>query len=101
MKVDGIEYKKGAGLIYSVDQDELPQVIKVSSIYVVDGSFIVFKGECFTTQYYPHFRVYKLQSLNSNKYVQHCKLYIHVPLHIRACTALNFINVVLPYYIFS
>ncbi len=82
-----------------MDEDDLPQVVKILSIYVVNGSVVVFKGKCFTTQYHPHFRAYMLQSLNCQKFVQYCKLFIHVPLHIRACTALNLINVIMPYNI--
>ena len=99
VKIDGTEYKKGAGIIHSIDEDDLPKIIKISSIYVINGSVVVFKGECFTTQFHPHFRAYVLQSLNCNKLVQHCKLLVHVPLHIRACTALNLYNVIMPYNI--
>lgn len=55
MKINGTEYKKGAGVVYSVNEDDLPKIVKILSIYIANSNLVIFKGECFSTQYHPHF----------------------------------------------
>lgn len=54
--------KKGAGILHCMDQEDFPEVIKISAIYVVNGSVVVFKGECFTTLYHLHVHFHSSKS---------------------------------------
>ena len=99
MKINGTEYKKGAGVVYSVNEDDLPAITKISSIFVINSNVVILKGECFSTQYNPHFRAYLLRPLNVIKYHFCDNLMCYTPLYIRSSRALPYDHVVLPYHI--
>lgn len=83
MIVDGIEFKQDAAIVHSVI-DDLPQVAKIDTIYVINGSTLVFKAECYaTTSFISHLHAYTLHSLNMYSYFFHDKLSLHLPLFIR------------------
>ena len=73
VEINGVEFKKEAAVVHSVVND-LPQVAKITSIYVINGSTTVFKADCFTTVYNPHLRSYILQPLHNQSFFYHDKL---------------------------
>ena len=98
--MDGAEYKNEAAVVYSVNKsDGLPKVAKIISIYLINSSTVVFKSDCFSTQYDPHYRAYILDPLHVTKYIYHSTLPLHLPLHIRSSSALSVKNVIMPYCI--
>ena len=99
VEINGVEFKKEAAVVHSVVND-LPQVAKITSIYVINGSTTVFKADCFTTVYNPHLRSYILQPLHNQSFFYHDKLSLHLPLHVRSARVLPTESiVVMPYYI--
>ena len=82
LKIDGKEYKKEVGIVYSMEQ-ELPKICQISNLYVINGSTVVFKGHCHTTVYHPHLRVYHLNSLSEESYFMYDHLSLNTPIHIR------------------
>ena len=62
IKVDGIEYKKYVGVIYSMVHD-LPNIGQIISIFVVNNKIPVLEVKCFSTVYIEHLRVYTLSEL--------------------------------------
>ena len=50
IKVDGIEYKKYVGVIYSMVHD-LPNIGQIISIFVVNNKIPVLEVKCFSTVY--------------------------------------------------
>ena len=53
VKVDGVEYKKNAGIIYDMSTD-LPKVGQVTSVFVVNETTVVFEVHCYSV-YIEHF----------------------------------------------
>ena len=83
MKVNGIEYKCGVGVILDV-KDDLPQVGCVLDIYIVDGSQIAIRVKTFAAMYYePHYRAYLLDEEEDIKLVYINSLFLLTPVHIR------------------
>lgn len=82
LKIDGKEYKKEIGIVYSIEQD-LPIIFQISNLYVINGSTVVFKGHCHSTRYHPHFHFYSLNSLEEESYFMYDQLPLSTPLHIR------------------
>ena len=83
LKINGKEYKKEVGIVYSMEQD-LPKIFQIENLYVINGSTVVFKGHCHTTTYHPHFRIYSLNSLTGESfYVLYDQLPQSTPIHIR------------------
>ena len=80
--INGVQFKKEAAVVHSV-VDGLPQLAQIENIYVINGSTVVFKCDCFTSSYNNHFHSYILQSLHSQSYYYHHKLALHLPVHIR------------------
>lgn len=80
--IDGLEYKKEAAVVYSVE-DDLPQIVMIEFIYVINGSTVIFKGECFTSSYNKHFHAYTLHPLRRQSFYHHDKLAFYLPLHVR------------------
>ena len=48
--MDGVEFKKGAGVITSV-KNELPLIAEIKNLYVVNGQRVLFKAEMYTQLY--------------------------------------------------
>ena len=92
--VDGVEYKRDAGVVYSITED-LPQIVKIEVIYILNGSTVLFKGHYFTTSYISHYHAYTLHSLHRQSYFYHHQLAFHVPLHIRTPRCLPHESVVI------
>lgn len=81
--IDGIEFKQEAAVVHSVI-DDVPQVAQIETIYVINGSTLVFKAECYaTTSYISHLHAYTLQSQHKHSFFYHDKLSLHLPLFIR------------------
>lgn len=53
--VDGVEYRKGAGVVYSMEND-LPLIGQIIGIVVVDEDTIFLEVNGFSTYYHPHFQ---------------------------------------------
>lgn len=74
MSIDGVEFKQGAAIVHSVT-DDLPQVAQIDTIYVINGSTLVFKAECYaTTSYVRHLHAYTIASLHKYSFFYHDKL---------------------------
>ena len=83
MTIDGIQFKQEAAIVHSVI-DDFPQVAQIDTIYVINGSTVVFKAECYTTtSYVGHLHAYTLRSLHKHSFFYHDNLCIHLPLFIR------------------
>ena len=83
MTIDGVEFKQGAAIVHSVI-DDLPQVAQIDTIYVINGSTLVFKAECYaTTSYVRHLHAYTIASLHKHSFFYHDKLSLHLPVFIR------------------
>ena len=63
--------------------DDLPQILRIAVIQVIDGSTVVFKGNCFSTSYSTHYHCYKLHPLRNDSFFYHRQLPFHLPIHIR------------------
>ena len=85
--IDGTTYKKDAAVIYAIEYD-MPSIAIINNIYVVNGSAVVFRAECCSTEYYPHFRAYGLQDSSDETFVQYGQLPLHVPVHVRTTRVL-------------
>ena len=88
MKADGVEFKKGAGIVFGMKND-LPQVGQITSIYVINGGTVMFRATPFTS-WLPHFRGY---TLHEEPHVHEKLLYIshlvsNTPVHIHRPQAL-------------
>ena len=59
VKADGVEFKKGAGIVFGMKND-LPQVGQITSVYVINGGTVLFRATPFTSSWLPHFRGYTL-----------------------------------------
>ena len=98
VKVDGVEYKKNAGIIYDMSAD-LPKVGQVTSVFVVNETTVVFEVDCYSSVYIEHFRAYKLHSLKSTATITLDNLPLVHPVHIRKVSALLHKCIILPYYV--
>ena len=85
--VIGVEVKEKVAVVCSVDEDEL-QVAKISEIYVINGSTVVFRAEYFTAQFKSHFRAYSLHPVHKEAFIHFDKLALHIPQHIRSSRVL-------------
>ena len=96
IKVDGVTYKKGAGIIHSVDR--MPQVAQIAAIYVVRGRRVIFQVHKFTTEYYTqHLRAFAVKPSYTYTFTCIDNLVIPNPIHIRTvCRRTLF---VLPHHI--
>ena len=92
--IEGVEFKRGAGIVYAV-ADDLPQILLIDTIQVINGSTVVFKGSCFSTSYSRHFHCYKLHSLGKNSFFFHQHLSFHLPVHVRRPRCFPHDNVVI------
>ena len=100
VQADGHLYKKGAVILYSVD--EIPSFGQIQSVYIVNGAKIVFKVKKLeTVSFIEHYNAYNLCSLPTNP--DHITLLwlnalplIH-PMHLHTVQRKKF--VVLPYHI--
>lgn len=100
MKVDGNEFRNGAGFIHSL-QNDLPQIGLISDIYVLDKKNLVFKAFNYVTVYHPHFHAYSLSRSSSGPtYYCYDKLVLSKPIHIRQPRSLPHHDiVVMPYHV--
>lgn len=99
MVINGVKFKKDAAVVHAVDAD-LPEVAKIQTIYVVNGSTVIFAVECFSTTYYPHYRVYALQHSSHETLLKHDQLSLHLPIHPRKTRVLpNETVVIMPHSI--
>lgn len=97
--VDGIEFKREAAIVHAM-ADDLPQVAKICNIYIINGSTLVFKAECYATLYISHLRAYTLQPLHVQSFFYHDKLSLHLALHVRSPRSLpNESVVIMPYHV--
>ena len=102
VKADGMEFKKGAGIVIGMKND-LPQIGQITSIYVIDGGTVLFRAIPFSSSWLSHFRGY---ALCEEAHDHHClvymsKLVLHTPVHIRKIQALPSSTsfIVLPHYV--
>ena len=102
VRVDGAEYKPGAGVVLAVEHD-LPQIGQITTIYVLDGATVLFRIVPFSSSYLPHFRGYSLHELplpNNKELFYMSDLVINTPIHIRRPQSLPHHDVVLlPYHL--
>ena len=100
IKVDGIEYKKYVGVIYSMVHD-LPNIGQIISIFVVNNKIPVLEVKCFSTVYIEHLRVYTLSELEfETMLITVQDLVVPNPVHIRTVSALpHSKTVILPFHI--
>ena len=84
LKLNGAEFKVGAGVVYDLEND-LPQIVQITAVYVINGGSVVFKGDCYTTTYNPHLRAYSLYPLNKELFLPYDELSLTLPVHIRTC----------------
>ena len=43
VKTDGVEFKKGAGIVFGMKND-LPQVKQITNVYVINGGTVLFRA---------------------------------------------------------
>ena len=101
VKADGVEFKKGAGVIFAMEEDQ-PQVGQISTIYVINGTTIIFRAILYSSSFLPHFRGYILHEHPHahEKLMYLSDLILHTPVHIRRPQALPHSNfIILPHYI--
>lgn len=84
LKLNGAEFKVGAGIVYRLEND-LPQIVQITALYVINGGSVVIKGDCYTTTYDPHLRAYSLYSLNKELFLAYDELSLTTPVHVRTC----------------
>lgn len=98
VKVDGVEYKKNAGIVYDMSAD-LPKVGQITSVFVVNEITVVLELDCYSSEYIEHFRAYKLHSLKSTVTITLDNLPLVHPVHIRKVSALLQKCIILPYHV--
>lgn len=90
IKVDGIEYKKYVGVIYSMVHDLL-NIGQIISIFVVNNKIPVLEVKCLSTVYIEHLRVYNLSELEfETMLITVQDLVVPNPVHIRTVSTLPF-----------
>lgn len=89
VKADGVEFKKGAGIVFGMKND-LPQVGQITSVYVINGGTVLFRATPFTSSWLPHFRGYTIHEEPHvhEKLWYMSQLVLHTPVHIRRPQAL-------------
>ena len=101
IELDGILYKKNAGLVYDMDQDH-PKVGQISHIYIVNGHRVFFELDCYDSVYNSHFRVYELTPLKCDKIITVVDLHLLTPVHIRTVSAIpGCCCIILPHHVHS
>ena len=85
--MDGIEYKRNAGVVCGMDHD-LPTVGKISSLLIINGDKLYFQVHLFSSVYNEHFRAYTLHPLDSEALISTDNLLSPHPIHIRTTSAL-------------
>ena len=101
MKTAGNEYKKDAGVVTRMKHD-LPQIGKISAIYIVNSNTVVFRVRPFSSYSLSHFRGYVLETLplEHEQLVYLSNLVVHNPVHIRTPRSLEGSKfIILPHYI--
>ena len=89
VKVNGIEYKCGVGVILDVEND-LPQVGYVQDIYIVNCNQIAIHVKIFSSTYEVHYQAYLLhEEEGMTKLVYLNKLFLQTPVHIRTSHVLG------------
>ena len=91
METNGHEYKRDAGIIYTVEHD-LPLVGKIQDIYIIDGSSkVLFNVKPYLTYYQPHFRAYLLHERTDVQFMflYLSNLFMDTPVHIRRSQVLG------------
>ena len=105
VKTDGAEYKVDAGVILDVDEDDLPLVGCIRSIYIVNNTRIIFDVTRYTTTFEPHFRAYLLSEVEyttSTTFVYQTELFLRLPVHIRKSQVFGTNKyIILPHAIFT
>ena len=87
VKMDGIEYKRNAGVVCGMNHD-LPTVGKITSLLVINSDKLYFRVQLFSSLYIEHFRAYTLQPLDSEALISTDDLLSPHPIHIRTTSAL-------------
>ena len=102
VKADGVEFKKGAGVVFGMKND-LPQVGQITSIYVINCGTVLFRAFLYKTSWIPHFRGYALHEEPhvSERLLHLSELVLCTPIHIRRPQALpsSKLFIVLPHYV--
>ena len=93
-----MEYKKGAGIVYSLE-NEMPVVGEIESIFIVNGEKVLFYVKCFSSIYFKHFHAFKLESLDTNKTLTIEELVLPSPVHIRVVSSFPQQSIILPYHL--
>ena len=93
-----MEYRKGVGVVYQME-DDLPLVGQVNDISVVNGGKVFLEVDCFCSYYESHYRVlYVLEALNSVKTITLTDICLPQPIHIRTASVLPGLRfVILPH----
>ena len=89
VKADGVEFKKGAGIVFGMMND-LPQVGQITRIYVINGGTVLFRALLYKTSWIPHFRGYALHEDTHVPERLLClsELLLYTAIHIRRPQAL-------------
>lgn len=100
IKFEGIEHRKGEGVICALLHDQ-PVIGEVKSIYVVNYSSVYLEVTSFETYFDDHYRVYILHNISENRLVSIEDLLIPVPVFIREVTTSHGHSkcFILPYHI--
>jgi len=97
IKVSGIEYRNGDGIVSS-NENDVYRVGQILNIYVVNGIKIIFHTKQFVTHYDSHYRAYVLETDSEEKFVFRDNLLLSTPLHIRTSAFISCF-VILPHYV--
>ena len=83
--IDGLEYKKEAAVVYSVE-DDLSQIVMIEFIYVINGSTVIFKGECtniFMLTPYIHYEDSHSITTTNLLFIYHYMCVLHEFYHVK------------------
>ena len=64
LKTEGVEVKKGAGIVVAM-KDDLPEVAQITNVYIINGNTAFLRARLYSCLFVPHYHGYTLYAPNS------------------------------------